>query len=1331
MYAIGIDIGYSTIKIAVTGKDKSIILSDYRFHRGRLQKTLVDLLEEAGRHIDLANIKYGAITGSGADILKEMIKINEVTAIVEGARIIDDSAKSIVEIGAQSAIFISGSNSPETMDVSINSGCSAGTGSFLEEQVNRLGIPLESYGKLALSADEAPRIAGRCSVFAKSDIIHHQQEGFSIESILKGLANAVASNYKSMIVKSHKVTSPVLFVGGVMQNESMVQSLIKVLGLSIEDVRLPKFGKVISAIGASQIGRVHQYEVNVASLMTLLNQKKTTVTTDHRLKPLMHNGTSDHLGKHVVDGNLQDSEGYLGIDIGSTSTNIVVINREGKILFYDYLRTAGDPVKAVRSGLEKCVETLGKNFKIKQIATTGSGRYLIGKKLEALVIKDEITAQATATLRLDPEVDTIFEIGGQDSKYIYLGENSVKDFKMNKICAAGTGAFIEEQASKLGVDLQIFSQEALKSERPLDLGERCTVFIESTIMDYLSKGADIKDVAAGLCYAIAKNYLNKVVGHQKVGNKISLQGGIAYNQGVLTALRELTGKEIVVLPFFSVSGAFGVANLCLDQESESANEISFEHLIERLNKKQEFMEINAKQKPIAKDELNELFMAQYSSERVEGQKIVGIPRVLFLHKLFPAFNTFFRELGFNTLITEDTDEHIVALSQDYPIADACYPIKLVHGHVSRLIELKVDYIFLPNLMTMKHEVSKSRCNYGCVFMQSLASIVESNMKAKLATTPVLAPTLSLQFGKGNVMQSMVELGKSMGFTTEKARMAIQKGMMNLQNYIDATEAAGKNVIENLKEEEKTFVIISRAYGVKDPILNMGVMQTLKEMGHRVITLSHLPAHDIDISKEHGNMFWSFGEHMISGAQIIRQHPNLYAIYLTNHGCGPDTIITKFIEEEMGEKPYLHLEVDEHASKVGIVTRIEAFLNSLKAYESTISEKNLTLAECAERIEHKKANVHYGLTVNDHKKWVIPNLYPYSQLAASFLRKNGHVCDILPMTTSESLAIGLSYTTTKEPYSLTALIGDVLMYHREHEGEAINFIYPTNEGAEVDGQYHRVLRTVLDREGYSGTRILSPFIEDLFEGSKRFSIIQWVLFAGDLILLTPVSVRNMFLDTMLKKIESNSWCMDDLYELSTKVKHGNNKKNLLVIGELSVVFHDELNHQIIRALEKDDFRVIRNPLSEYFMVLWQQHISKPDGVRQIDAMKVMSAMKKHMEALHKNLGTLSPFTLLDKSLDHYPSVKDYYGSNAIYRLMKMMNPAPYTDGILHMASMYENTFTILNMIKPELKEIPVLDIALEQTVNEQLKMKLEAFKYYISRRQDVSNQESPRGCKVSL
>ncbi|MBS3994452.1 MAG: CoA activase [Alkaliphilus sp.] len=1330
MFSLGIDIGYSSIKFAVINNNFEIVDNAYILHKGKIEEPIGLYIEELQMKYGFKKI-YGAATGQGSKLIAQKYGlewINEVTSLVEGSKAYNKSINSIIEIGGQNSKYItnvSEANS-NSMIISMNSNCSAGTGSFLEEQTSRLGIKLEDYSRYTEAAGYVPRIAGRCSVFAKTDIIHHQQEGVAVKDILLGLAYALVKNYRANVVKKNPIVKPVLIAGGVAHNEAITKALMEILNLSKEEVVIPKTCGNVAALGAAIIGIKEQLILDLTKIKlitsgdnALFNISEDNVT----FSALGSFGIGDSINKHSCKafGYRGRVSGYLGIDVGSTSTNVVLTDQENKVLAYKYLRTLGDPIEAVRSGLSEISRDMGNNIEILGVGTTGSGRYLAGRFVGADVIIDEITAQAKAAYLLDDEVDTIIEIGGQDSKFIKLEKGLVSDFEMNKICAAGTGSFLEEQAKKLNIPIGEFGSLAMTSDNPIDLGDRCTVFIETNIAAALSRGAKLEDIAAGLSYSIVKNYLNKVVGNKEIGKKVFFQGGVAYNQAVINAFRAISGKRIEIPEFFSVTGAYGAAISAMEEMKDKAS-IFKGFQLERSGTDQK-KEVSQPGKPKKKvrifEEIEKFYLEGYEKRIDPAKKTIGIPRVLFLHKLFPLFNKFFRELGFNVLLSDSSCEKTVELSQEFAMEETCYPIKLINGHVAQLIENKIDYLFLPSLHTMAHPISTTRQNYGCVYMQAFPKLISKAMELENRGVELLSPELSFEFGKAYLMNTLLKLGEKLGKNKISTALALAKGMKSLKNFEMKVEKLGEETIKGLGRDEKALVIITRAYGIVDPILNMGIPEKLENLGYKVLTLSNLPAHDHDTSLEHPNMYWPFGQHILSGAQIIKQHPNLYAVYITNHGCGPDTVLAHYFKEEMKGKPYLSIEVDEHFSSVGVLTRIEAFVNGLKTEKLNKTEP-LELKHYSDIAPHKSVNIKARLEeVENEILLYLPYTYPYSQLMAAYLQRRGYSAEVLPMTTKKTLDLGRKYTLSKEYLSFTALAGDVInkAFDLERENRKYGFIIPTSEGAEVGGQYHRLIRDKLDGEGLQKAEIIAPYIEDFIKAAAEDNEIFLLLLGGDIVALAPKDKREGYLKELIGCIIKNELTISILKNLAKKINKDikSYQTKLFIIGEIDVLFNSFLNNYALQAVEDRGVYLVYAPLSEYMWFIWSDFLKQAKNKKEVLFQKTLSRYAGYLKAVSEELDD----RIFEGDIEDLAARADKYlglysGGNGRYRRAKALGDLSYANGIITGSSMYENTNTILSILSnnENNSKIPVLNLTFDGNENEIDKSKVESFIYYV-------------------
>lgn len=750
MKAIGINVGAGSISIAVL-EGKDIIYKGYQLHKGKMQQVLQNMLNEIEEE-GIKDIAYAVANDAAASLYQDLAKENcadRIVTMMSGAKMLYPQVRSVMEIGAQTSSYVTGLVDGETVEYAINGECAAGTGAFFEDQMFRLGMPLEAYSEYTKRATQVPRLAGRCSVFAKTDLIHRQQEGYAVEDILLGLAYAVIRNYKGTVVKKLPIMKPVVLAGGVVKNEGVVTAIKEIFGLKEGELIATEEGAVLSAIGLAVEAQRRKVCFDWKHPKEPVNKEQAG--TEKCLKAYFYEKEKLH---QTISWN-KGEKVWLGIDVGSTSTNLALINRKGEMLDYQYLRTKGAPSQVVAEGMAFWEEKYQGQLCVEGIGVTGSGRYLIAEHLNTKNVVDEITAQARAAAFQFPDVDTVFEIGGQDSKTICIKNQQVVDFEMNKVCAAGTGSFLEEQAGRLGVELQRIGESALQATNEIELGERCTVLMESKIATELAKGTKANDICAGLCRSIVRNYLNRVVNSKKVGDVICLQGGVMHNEGIVAAFHELYGDRIRVPSFYDVTGAYGAA-----LEAKDAKGICTEDL----EKNKQIYGLNQK-----------WFYAGYDGRLTEEKKTIGIPRSLMIYKFFPMAYKYFTALGFQVLLSQETDEEIIALSQELVSEETCYPIKLMYGHMESLVRKGVDYIFIPRVRTMHHATSNVEHNYGCVYMQTAPVLVAKHLEFSKRNVELISPILDLDMGKPQLSQSMVQAGVQLGKNKLECMAALAQG----------------------------------------------------------------------------------------------------------------------------------------------------------------------------------------------------------------------------------------------------------------------------------------------------------------------------------------------------------------------------------------------------------------------------------------------------------------------------------------------------------------------------------------------------------------------------
>jgi predicted CoA-substrate-specific enzyme activase len=998
---LGLDIGAISLKLAALGKpgDRAIlgelceshpqfrltelagdplVLSDYRRISGSPIQSTYDLLREFYETVAEHRVEGIRVTGSGSRTIAKVLGLffeNEFRAIAKMIASVYPQVRTVFEIGGESSKYIrlDGGN---IVDYDRSGECAAGTGSFLDQQALRMQYSVEEVGCVVARASCAARIAGRCSVFAKSDMIHAQQKGYSPAEILRGLCDAVARNFKSSIVKGRPVEAPVALIGAVSQNSGVTGALKEAFGLAADALLVPEQYAWCGAIGTAMLEAEEPQKRSILEIHRLRQHSEESVQDTHPLSTENVVQLRDRVGIYVPPAGDGPIPAYLGLDIGSVSTNVVAVDEFGGVIHDVYLRTAGRPIEAVQQGLAEVAERWGTRLQIRGVGTTGSGRELIAEFVGADVVNDEITAHKTGAVHISSTlggepVDTIFEIGGQDSKFISIEHGVVVDFAMNEACAAGTGSFLEEQAEKLGISIKgEFARLALSANGPSRLGERCTVFMERDVTGWLHKGETVPNLVAGLAYSIALNYLNRVVRGRKIGNVIYFQGGTAYNDAVTAAFASLLGKKITVPPFNGVMGAIGMALIARQWHFATQSATRFRgydlhklHLTTRdfvckacsnSCDMKEFVIEGQKsywgdkcsdkfRKPSAtgrKPVIDDLFAYREQllewpvAVHREGRLRVGLPRAMTMLDRLPFWRTYFHELGIDTVLSAVTDARISAAGIEMAVAQPCYPVQVAHGHVRALVEAGVDHVLVPNMADA--EAAPESCgSHYCPWNQTLPWVLRSAPTLEPHQHKFLIPTLHFQLGPAQVKKGLAEAMQRIGVTRRASDRACDAAFSAQREFQDKLLAAGRRALDTLERTgEPGLVLAGRGYNIYDRGVNCDIPRKLRQRyGANVIPLDFLVTgwESLDPAT---NMYWVSGRKILEAARIAASRPNLHLVYITNFKCGPDSYIKHFAREAAGA-PLLILQFDGHGNDAGYMTRCEAYLDSkgiLRCYQ---------------------------------------------------------------------------------------------------------------------------------------------------------------------------------------------------------------------------------------------------------------------------------------------------------------------------------------------------------------------------------------------------------------
>jgi len=1115
-YFLGIDVGSVSTNIVLMDESNKVVEEVNQRLLGEPLQILCRALREITEKHKRKNIVALSVTGSGGKVVSELIGgmfVNEVIAQSAATFHFHPEARTVIEIGGEDAKLIFLDPDPELPgeykleDFSMNSVCSAGTGSFLDQQAFRLQIGIEEFGKLALQSKNPPRIAGRCSVFAKSDMIHLQQVGTPHYEIVAGLCYALARNFISVLGAGKEIPRPISFQGGVAANAGIREAFRDLLGLKTGELIIPKRFMAMGAIGAVLHSRKKSAERAPFQGLEGLEKHLERLEREGEValrEPL----TRPQLPRSEVVTQLDLKEGekvrvYLGIDIGSVSTNLVLIDEQKRVLAKRYLRTQSKPLQVVQVGLQEIYDEIGDKVEIAGVGTTGSGRYLIGDFVGADVIRNEISAQAAASIDIDPTVDTIFEIGGQDSKYISVDNGVVVDFNMNHACAAGTGSFLEEQAEQLGVDIKgEFAELAFQSKRPVPLAEKCTVFMESDLVHYQQKGAGKEDLMAGLSYSIVQNYLNKVVKTGRIGKNIFFQGGTAFNQATVAAFEKVTGKRITVPPHHEVTGAIGVALLAREAASEgvpsrfkgfdlSKKSYTFESFpcedcpnlceINKITVEGDAplyygsrcgkYDVDKKKKldkgiPDLFDERERWLLNVYPDRQPAdpGAPVVGLPRALMLFELMPLFKAFFSELGFRVVISDRTNETIAKKSTEVVSAEFCFPVKVAHGHVLNLIEKGVDIIFFPALQEMKNTDSTQEHAWLCPWNQGIPFTVLSAIDVTKYGTRMIHPDIWFSAPEPMVARRFAEIGQEFGKGWKESLQAYYVAKAYQNKFYDRVKKRGKEILESLPQDGMAMVILSRSYNGCDQRLNLNIPKKLRQMGVLPIPMDFLPLDEMALTKTDERINWKNGQRFVKAARIIRDDPRLHAMYITNFNCGPDAFIRYYLQDNLKGKPCFELEVDEHSSDTGAITRCEAYLDSLNN-----RRKHKIRAEFPEPVRRPYTRDMTIYLPQPDCLNALPTLWQ-----AAFAAQ-GLEIQLFPRSNHQTLEYARQFSTSKECYPYQLVLGDMVRILKDEsiDKERLAFMVPVTPGACRLLGYPKGQRMVLDHLGYERVPLINP------------------------------------------------------------------------------------------------------------------------------------------------------------------------------------------------------------------------------------------------------------------
>jgi len=988
---VGIDAGSVSLNCMIIDSGRSIVNEfPYTRHLGRVQECVLGLISDIYEKYGMENIASISFTGGHGQIFSKRLGVlfeHETITQILGSLAVQPDARTIIGMGGQNtAIFqiVHHNGTWELEYFNSNGPCASGTGSFIDQQAQRIATSLyteevdisqkhidsilSDFIRLGLESKNPANVACRCTVFTKTDMIHLQNRGERLDDIIYGLHVGNARNYMGTIVSSRTLYDPVIFIGGLSKNEIQMKALKKYL----PTLTVPEHSTTLGALGVAlqALETGEGRKAGLDELKSLGADRKLSFPVAPRLA-LNRTLFSDENDLPIRKSSRRIRV-YLGVDIGSTTTKYVLLDEDRAIVHKHYVLTQGRPINVTQDMLGLIRRELGDKIEIAGTATTGSGRYVVGDFLNADLIIDEITAHAGGALESDSTVDTIFEIGGQDSKYISISSSSPLDFDMNKVCAAGTGSFLHELANKYGINIVgEFQDIALSSKSPVQLADRCTVFMESDLQAYHQKGAARKDLVAGLCYAIVYNYLNRVVGKRRIGKRIMFLGGTSLNKGVVAAFENVLGRALIVPQHREVFGAYGAAISVQEKmRSKRRSTSAFRGLESAINDRMEHTERTCRANPQCHNQCKlkiysfggrktvwggecgryevaregEQVKKNYFSLRqeiwneyidgvhtvytgkplmeVDGRPTIGIQRTLYGLHSGVLWAHFYDRLGYRLVFSPPTDIHISTKGVERVECETCYPVKVSHGHIHELAG-KTRYLFLPSIINL-HTPEPKEAGCYCPMVQSNAYMVRAALE--IDPSSVLSPVIHL---KHDLNALSIEIAKQIGSKLGVTRSSIKKALdyaSNVNNdFIRELYRKGDRILSLHDPDEPVVIVTGRPYNLYDERLNLRLGHHLSKIGITALPMDFVDADAVNIT-DFPKIYWGIGVRILKTAGYIKYHANCFGLHLTNFSCGVDSFLEHFYKHKMGSKPYLVLELDEHTAEAGVMTRLEAFKN---------------------------------------------------------------------------------------------------------------------------------------------------------------------------------------------------------------------------------------------------------------------------------------------------------------------------------------------------------------------------------------------------------------------
>ena len=1160
---VGIDIGSTTTKVVVVDPvDEAIIYSDYRRHNAEQIRSVKSVLESLALRFPESKIRV-CVTGSGAKLLAESLGIpfiQEVVANSVALRKKYDHVGTAIELGGQDAKIIffhknERTGSLNVSDMRMNGSCAGGTGAFIDEIAIVLKTPVEEFDALASKGECVYDISGRCGVYAKTDIQPLLNQGVSRENVALSTFHAIAKQTIGGLAQGLDIEKPVVFEGGPLTfNPTLIRVFSERLSLSPEEVLVPEHPELMIAYGAAlslqEMFRDHETEYTAEELIRKLENEclnKEEKFTDGT-KPFFssEDEKEQFLKRHALlePGEMKMEPGqvlqvYLGIDSGSTTTKFVLIDEDENILDSFYAPNEGNPLMVAKDALIAMGERyrkMGVTLDIIAAGTTGYGELLFAKAFDTECHIVETVAHARAAAKYVDNVTFVLDIGGQDMKAIWIDNGTIKNIVVNEACSSGCGSFLENFASTLNISAKDIAKAAFASQNPADLGSRCTVFMNSRIITEQRNGKSPEDIMAGLCRSIIENVFTKVIrvsNLDSLGDKIVVQGGTFYNDAVLRAMEQYTGRDVIRTPYPGIMGAIGAAltakerfqkgkskktfigldaldGFTFTQESNSPCPFCMNHCKRTIvsfsngktwitnnrcergevigNPADENVREQVKLKKQKMDEVPNMFRIReqllfqdYPYDRLEAEKdiTIGLPRVLSYWEMMPFWKTFWLALGFKVRISDSSTRKIYESGLSAVTSDTvCFPAKLVHGHLRNLAEKKVDRIFMPSVTTVPSENMEETSQYMCAVVKGYPIVVRnSDNPEKYFQIPFDAPLFHWYSTSDRNRQLIQYMEENFQISRDSVLAAIEFGEKAQEMFQKELKAQGQHVLEEVKRKD-TFAIVlaSRPYQ-NDALVNHELPEMFTRLGIPVLTADSVPGvNDVDLSNSRLDVVNNYHARMLSSAVLAAESAHLEYVQLVSFGCGHDAYLSdeiiRMMKEISGKVPLI-LKVDESDIQGPLGIRVRSFIETVSMGRNQKKELEVNKLQNPYPVKFTKES-------KNERYVLVPNTsHAFCRVMSAALSTQGVKAEPLEIGREKAIQLGKQYVHNDICFPAQIVIGEALaaLQSNQYKDKKVAIGMGKYIGDCRLTHYSALLRKALDDAGYSDVPILTNDDED--------------------------------------------------------------------------------------------------------------------------------------------------------------------------------------------------------------------------------------------------------------